>query len=495
LYSNLQNNHRWYDLTINNELPLEYRFTTGAIPDELEEYNYQNNQYATLKGAGDKVTTELGTLTWTNSLQKLDYYPFKQSWLSEGDTKFFTQAQIMDSKLAFQSDNMTQYTIYRTPFKQVNKYTTAFNSNKDEMYQYIYSSESDYNQNPLQGPLSTLLASNNINDYNYTNGQIALDYKNVATYGVSQSTTPLNNVTTNQLNHFWTGVYDDQSDKNYSKYIKVTYGYGYNYLTQDPGTTSTVVTLGFVDKSQAYPDITGKINDGIASVNMSKKESSSLFPSDKIETNKLINSNASVQQPFSLSSVGETYQQDLSDDTSTVESKYRSYTLQLSSSRDMSYAYANNISTMNFINSFTNYAMSFDMKLEDKFEYNPFINLTRPSMPGSQVSMPTQDELGQNIKFKFGPDDYAYWLSFMTAYDWAPNPNNTSQRIGWSDLGVGLTKRVRAVDWTLLYERAWNYSTNQKDSIITLAVSINAFPGKGIGYAQNGPNRGFSAGL
>ena len=497
LYSNLGNDARWYDLKITNELPLEYRFTNGAIPDELEEYNYQNNQYATLKAAGDKVTTELGTLTWVNSFQRLDYYPFKQSWLSEQNSKYFSQAQIMDSKLSFENSNMTQYTIFRTPSKQVTKYSVTYNSNKSEMYQYNYSSENDFNQNPLQGSLATLVASNNILDYNYTNGEYGLDYKNVKTYGVSQSQPTLDTVTNNQLNHFWTGVYDNQSDKSFSKYIKVTYGYGYNYLTQDPGSTSTVVTLGFVDKRDAYPQVNvDGVQDGIQSVDPNKKKSSSLFPSEKAETNELINSNASVQQPFSLASVGETYQQDLADTADITKSKYRSYTLQLSSTRDMSYAYDNPLTPINFVNSFTNYAMSFDMKLQDRFEYNPYINLTRSAMPtGGSVTAPTQDELGQTIKFKLGPTDYAYWLTFMTAYDWAPNPTNAAQRIGWSDLGIGLTKRVRAVDWNLVYERAWNYSTNQRDSVITLAVSINAFPMKGIGYSQNGPNRGFSAGI
>ena len=491
LYSNLKNKHRAVDLTVTNVIPTEYRRSYGAAPNDLLQYNMQNNEFSTLAGAGEKVILGVGNITFSNGIQRLNYYPFQQNWLSEKTTEFISTSKMNDTKLTFDVKHSTQYDPWQLPSQQNDNYTLTYNSNAYEMYQYSYSNENDFNQNPTQGALNTLVASNNVLDYNYTNGMYALDYKNVDLFGVNQTVTPLSTVTTNQLNHYWTAVYDDQNNQEYSKYVKVTYGYGYNYLVDDPQATSTVVTLGFIDKSDGFKG-TSSNDSGSDDIGESKGNGNSLFD-DKKETNALINSNNNVSGNFNLMDVGETYQQDLVQSDPTT--KYKSYTLQLSTSRDMQYAYSNSFNVQNWVNSYQNYALNFDMKLEQYFEYNPFVTLTRPNLTGSAAAMPSQAEIGQNITFQMGPTDYGYWLTFMTAYDWAPNPNNPSERIGWSDLGVGIRKRVRAVDWTFSVEKQWNYNTNQFGDVITLAVSINAFPGKGIGYAQNGPNRGFAAGL
>ncbi|MCX5774606.1 MAG: hypothetical protein NTX05_08435 [Fusobacteria bacterium] len=492
LYNNLKNSHRFANITVTNIIPTEYRLTTGNVPAELESYNFQNNAYSTLKGAGEKIVFGFGNLVLTNGYQQVNYYPFQQSWLSEKSTNFLTSGQIIDSQLSFNVKRDTQFQLSTLPSQQSDSYTLTFNSNASQMYQYSFSNMQNFNENINQGPLATMVASNDVWDYNYTNGRFALDYKSVNLFGLDQTQPVLGNILTNQLNHYWTVVYDDQGNKEFSKYVKLTYGYGYNYLANNSQATSTVVTLGFIDKSNAYQPQTSGTATGIASVNPTQKSSNSLFD-DKQETNNLINSNASVQPPYNLMTVGESYQQNLMQ--SEVQNQYRSYTFQLSTSRDMAYAYANNFTPQNWLNSYSNYTLSFDMKLQQFFEWNPFVTLTRPLLTGSAAASPSQAELGENITFQLGPTDYGYWLSLMTAYDWAPNPTNTAQRIGWSDLGIGLIKRVRAVDWIFSVEKQWNYNTNQLYNLMTIAVSINAFPGKGIGYSQNGPNRGFSAGL
>jgi len=488
LFDNSSDRLSDYSLKITNEIPMQYRFTEGNVPSDLIAYNTQNNEYSTLKGVGEKVTTELGNLSWINSVQRLQYYPFQSDWMSQKTTDWYTALGVKNSKLSFLVHNMEQLSQTQIPTQKKDKYTLTYNSNPAEMYQYIYETDTDFSQ--LSTGQNIAVANNTIHNYNYTNGLYALGYQSTSLYGVQNNPTPgTNAILVDQLNHYWTGVLDDQKNKLYSHYCKVTYGYGYNYITNNPGATSTTVELGIIDKSEGFKDQDNPSNDAIKNINPSKKNSDSLFPDENAEVNYLLTKDDSVQNPFDLQSVGKTYQDSMID--SVAKSKFRSYTLQFSTSRDMNYAYANTFTPVNYMNSFTNYALKFDMKNQTYFEMQPFITMTRP-YAGETA---TQAELGNTFKFQIGPTDYGYWLTTMTAYDWAPNPTNLNQPIGWSDLGVGIIHRVRAVEWTLAYEKSWNYTMQQSDNIISLSFNILAFGDKGISFSQNGGQRDFQMGL
>ncbi|MCX5773539.1 MAG: hypothetical protein NTX05_02895 [Fusobacteria bacterium] len=488
LYDNTQDKLSNFGLKITNEIPMQYRFTEGNVPSDLVAYDNQNNEFTTLKGAGDKITTELGNLTWINSVQQLLYSPFQADWLSQKTTDWYTAFGVKNSKLAFQIHTVQQLDQQQIPTEKKDKYTLTYNSNPSEMYQYIYETDTDYAQ--LLSGQNIPVANNTIHNYNYANNLCALGYQTTSLYGVQNNPTPgTNAILVNQLNHYWTGVLDDQKNKNFSRYFKVTYGYGYNYITNNPGATSATIELGFIDKRNGYVDQDNPSKDDMSNINPSKKSSDSLFPDEKSEVNYLLTKDDSVQKPFNLQTVGETYQDSMID--SVTKSKYRSYTLQFSSSRDMNYAYANAFTPINYMNSYTNYALKFDMKQQTYFEMQPFITMTRPAAGLTA----TQAALGSTFKFQLGPTDYGYWLTTMTAYDWAPNPNNTTQPIGWSDLGIGIIHRVRAVEWTLAYEKTWNYTLQQNADIISLSFNILAFGEKGIGFTQNGGQRDFHMGL